>query len=79
MTKPRKVNLVIDKLLEVIPSIEQKLINELVIYRDSLWNQSPESLYTKYNWQPLINILNNNITVIDCDWKKQLIHIVNND
>jgi hypothetical protein len=40
MSKARNVVLVIDKLLHFIPSKEKKLINELVSYKDSLWNQS---------------------------------------
>jgi len=77
MPKPRPVHLVINQILRVIPSSETKLTDALVNYRDSLWNQSPESLYTSHNWIPLINILNNHIKVVNNDWKRQLIHIVN--
>ena len=41
-----------------------KLINELQQYSDSLWNQSPEALKTKYCWKQFINILNFYIPII---------------
>lgn len=79
MSKPRNVELVIEKLLPFIPSTEEKLINELVYYRDSLWNQPPEVLDSKYAWAPLISILMTNIPVVDCDWKEKLSNIVKYD
>lgn len=79
MSKPRNVELVIERLLTFIPSTEERLINELVHYRDSLWNQAPEVLDSKYAWAPLISILMNNIPVVDCDWKEKLSNIVKYD
>jgi len=74
----RNVSDVIDKILEIIPSTEIVLIDQLTEYNKSLWNQSPESLLSKENWVPFMNILNKNIPRINSDWKVKLVNIINN-
>jgi hypothetical protein len=74
----RNVSDVIDKILEIIPSTEIILIDQLTEYNKSLWNQSPESLLSKENWVPFMNILNKNIPRINSDWKVKLVNIINN-
>ena len=70
---------VIKKILEVIPKEEEKLIGELNKYMKSLWNQAPEVLFTDYIWLPVCIILNNNIEIIDNEWKIQVKKIFNNE
>jgi hypothetical protein len=75
----RSVDKIIKELLSVIPEKEEKLINELKKYNDSLWNQSPESLISGHLWILLENILNNNIQNIDEAWKVKLVKIFNGE
>jgi len=79
MAKHRKVNDVINQILQFIPESETVLIAEITNYRDSLWNQAPEALYTSELWLPLIQILNNNILQINSEWKTRLVNIVNDN
>lgn len=75
----RSVIDIICNLLEVIPKDELKLITEIENYKNTLWNKSPEALKHSYCWVPLTTIMENNISFIDTDWKKQLIAIFNNE
>jgi len=74
----RNVVLVIKEIQPFIPQDETKLISEIQIYKDSLWNQAPERLKTSDCWLPFINILNNNIINVDTEWKRKLVSIINN-
>jgi hypothetical protein len=69
----RRVDITIKNLLQIIPKTETSLINEIETYKNSLWNQAPEAMYFRENWEPLQDILNRNILEIDCNWKKKLI------
>uniref|UniRef100_A0A6C0JGB8 Uncharacterized protein n=1 Tax=viral metagenome TaxID=1070528 RepID=A0A6C0JGB8_9ZZZZ len=74
----RDVTCVIEKVLEIIPSDEVTIIDQLINYKSSLWNKAPEVLCTNECWGPLIEILNKNVTRINADWKVKLINIINN-
>jgi len=66
---------IIPKLLEVIPSTEEKLIIDIKKYKESLWNKAPELHQSSELWNPLIVILNKNIVSIEHDWQKKLVAI----
>jgi 16S rRNA C1402 (ribose-2'-O) methylase RsmI len=74
---PRSVDIVIKKLLEIIPEEEFVLIAELKKYYDTLWNQSPEALKSSYCWIPLQNIMNEHVPYLDEPWKKKAIRMFN--
>lgn len=73
----RCVITVMNSILLVIPTNESTLRNDIECYMSSLWIQSPEARKTKYCWDPLHVILNNNIKQIDTQWKIQLLQIFN--
>jgi len=75
----RSVDNVIKQLLTVIPEKETNLIYDIKNYYDTLWNQAPELLKSKQCWEPLGNILNNNIQNIDEEWKVKLVKIYNGE
>ena len=75
----RSVVHIIVQLLEIIPDSEEKLRKEIKEYNDSLWNQAPELLKRGHCWIPLQQIMNNNITEIDTDWKKKTVMLFNNE
>lgn len=54
----RSVGDVIIEVLKLIPDTEKELINALNVYYKKLVYKAPEDLYTKYCWNPFINILN---------------------
>jgi hypothetical protein len=68
---------VINRILEVIPTTETLLINELQEYRDSLWNKAPEIRTTRDGFLPVQKILSKHILLLDNDWKLQVLHIFN--
>jgi hypothetical protein len=74
----RDVTDVIEKILEIIPSTETVLIDQLTKYKDSLWNKAPEVLCARECWVPLMEILNKNVPRINTDWKVKLVNIINN-
>jgi hypothetical protein len=74
----RDVTVVINQLLNIIPNEENDIRQALITYSDSLWNQAPEARRTRVSWQPLMIILNNYIHIIDTDWKRNMVNIVNN-
>ena len=69
----RDIIVVIGRLLTIIPATEVNLVNELVEYKESLWNQAPEVRCCRENWIPAGNILQRNITNFDSEWK-QTVH-----
>ena len=73
-----KITDMIDRLLQIIPEKESKLIKELDKYSKDKWNIAPEALSDVSYYRGVRNILNNNITNIDCDWKKELVKVFNN-
>ena len=77
-----KENNVIDvyiKIKKIIPDDEIKLKNEMEIYIDTLFNQAPEVLVSKYCWIPFINILNNNIPTLYKEWHFEIKKIIGNE
>jgi hypothetical protein len=76
-----KENNVIDvyiKIIKIIPDNEINLKSELELYINTLWNQAPEILVSKFCWIPFINILNNNIPNIYKDWHFEIRKIITN-
>ena len=67
---------IIEKMLEIIPSEEKQLINDLQIYSDTLWNKAPE-VRCRDCWIPLTSILSNNDKVGDQPWKTEIIRLFN--
>jgi hypothetical protein len=67
----------IEQLLNVIPEEELCLKNILNDYKKSLWNKAPEVRRSSGCWLPLKNILEQHITDLEDDWKKQLLNIFN--
>ena len=76
-TTSRNVIVVINQLLNIIPVEEENIRQSLTTYRDSLWNQAPEATHTYECWQPLMYILNQLVTDINTDWKRNMVNIVN--
>ncbi len=74
----RKIDVVIDQLLQVIPEKEMNLIVSLKAYKSTLWNQAPEALRLSYNWEPVQRILMINITSIDEPWHQSVADIFSN-
>lgn len=73
----RFVDVVIKKLLEIVPCHEYSLVCDLEAYYNSLWNQSPEALKTAHCWTPLQNIMNNHVQDLDEPWKIKAICLFN--
>jgi hypothetical protein len=67
--------IIIEKMLEIIPEKETKLITELKEYSENKWNIAPECLREKVYFQEVANILNNNILNIDYELKKKLLKV----
>ena len=78
MITSRDIVPIINKLLNFVPIEENAIRHALTTYRDSLWNQAPEARRSTEIWQPLMIILNNFIPIIDTDWKRNMVNIVNN-
>jgi hypothetical protein len=76
---PRCVIETIRQLLDIIPISENKLITEIISYRDSLWNVAPELTSTGSYYIPLQNILEKHIPIIDQEWKQKLLKVYNNE
>ena len=72
----RNVLLVIGKIIKCIAENEVILIDELQKYSDSLWNQSPEAVKSKYCWKQFINILNCHIPIISKNWHSTIKDII---
>jgi len=75
--KDRNICVVIEEILKIIPSTQIKRINEIKTYEAGLWNQPPENLTGSHCWVPFQNILSENITTFDEEWKQKLIKIFN--
>ena len=73
----RLVDDVIDEILPIIPLQEKVLINLLNEFKNSLWNLAPEVRQSSYIWIKLCNLLNENISVFDQDWKIIIKKIIN--
>jgi hypothetical protein len=68
---------VINRLLTIIPLSETTLRNELIKYKDPLWNQAPELLSSGQFWIPAGQILERNITEFDEPWKTTVLNVFN--
>ena len=77
--KERNVIDVILKVKKIIPDSENNLKNDLEIYLNTLWNQAPEVLVSKYCWIPFTQILNKNIPNLYKDWHFELNKIISNE
>jgi hypothetical protein len=75
---PRCVVTVINRLLTIIPLSETTLRNELINYKEPLWNQAPELLSSGQFWIPAGQILERNITEFDEPWKTTVLNVFNN-
>lgn len=78
-THLRYVDDVIIKVLQFIPEIETELRNDLIKYKLSLFNKSPEALKSGDCWVPFINIMNSFITDFDEKWKIIIKNIICNN
>ena len=76
-TKQRSVLTVIHNLLKDIPDDEEKLIEDILNYSQSLWNKAPEVLIKKECWFPLQCILSNYILDFDTEWKIKVLAVFN--
>ena len=73
----RLIEKVIDKMLEVIPVTERKLIQDLKDYRESLWNKAPEVRSGPECFLPLQRLLCKHVLLFDEGWKTKLLRIFN--
>ena len=72
-SKPcRDITKVIPNMLLLIPEDEHILRNAMIVYNESLFNQSPEARTTAYCWIPVQHILQKHISVLDSEWKEKL-------
>ena len=85
MEKSRSIVLVISQLLEVIPTTETELIQDIKNHKQELWNQAPEILEGEltdalpiHYWSDLGKILAKHIQSFDHKWQEQLLAIFNN-
>jgi hypothetical protein len=67
---------VMKQMLEIIPTEETQLINDLTTFKEALWNQAPELRCTDF-WIPMTSILQRNIEYIDEPWKIEVLKIFN--
>jgi hypothetical protein len=73
----RDVGDVCDQILKMIPPIEHVIRKDIEDYSNSLWNVAPELRQSAVGWNPLMRILNYHVSSIDCQWKKDLIELIN--
>lgn len=67
---------VMKQMLQVIPTDETQLINDLTIFKEALWNQAPEVRGSHF-WKPMTSILQRNIECIDEPWKVEVLKLFN--
>jgi len=78
MDNPLPANLVLKKILEVVPPSETEALATLTKYYDNeLWNKAPELMVKGDMWFPLTRLLQRTIGEIDADWKKTVVAIFN--
>ena len=75
MDNPQPANLVLKKIIEVIPSTETETLNALQKYYDEFWNKAPELMTEADIWSPFAKFLNSIMGEIDTEWKKQVVII----
>jgi DNA-directed RNA polymerase alpha subunit len=75
---PRLVEDVLNKILEVIPISETKLLEDLKIFKKSLWYHAPELRRASECWVPFIQVLNKNIPNIEEEWQINIREILEN-
>jgi len=67
---------VMKQMLQIIPTEETQLINDLTTFKEALWNQAPE-LRSSHFWIPMTSILQRNIDCVDQPWKIEVVKIFN--
>jgi hypothetical protein len=77
MDKSRSIDEVLERILLFIPNEELVLRNDLVEFKNSLWNQAPEARRAANNWIPVQHILMKHITNINTEWQTQVANIFN--
>ena len=78
MDDSRSVVMVIEDILKIVPLDQVELINEINIYKKSLWNKAPETLLIGETWIPFIMILNKFIPDIRENWQIEIHQFLNN-
>jgi hypothetical protein len=63
-------------MLQIIPTEETQLINDLTTFQEALWNQAPEVRSADF-WKPMTSILQRNIGCIDEPWKTEILKLFN--
>jgi hypothetical protein len=76
--EPRDVYIVSEEIMKIVPDTEVELLYQLRKFNDTLWNQAPELRMSSRYWNPLVNILEKNITSFDLEWQKKVLKIFNN-
>jgi len=76
--KARSVDDIIEEVLQIIPTTENKLIIEINNFKDTLGNKAPEVLKSSDCWIPFIHILNRNIPYIKDDWQIKIRNLLAN-
>jgi len=76
-TKQRSVLTVIHYIIKEIPDDEERLIEEILDYSQSLWNKAPEVLIKRECWFPLQCILSKYILDFDTEWKIKVLAVFN--
>ena len=76
MDNPLPADLVLKKILEVVPPSETEVVAALTkYYKNEFWNKAPELMTKGDIWIPLTQLLNCTIGEIDTDWKKTVVAI----
>jgi len=70
-------DVLIKKLITIIPDDQVKLRDNLVKLSESWWNQAPELLCNDQYWLPVGNVLSEHIHDFDSDWKVKVRDIYN--
>ena len=73
----RSVLTVIHYIIKEIPDEEERLIEEILDYSQSLWNKAPEVLIKKDCWFPLQCILSKYILDFNTEWKMKVLAVFN--
>jgi hypothetical protein len=76
MDNPQPANLVLKKILEVIPPSETEVMAALTKFKENeFWNKAPELMTKGDIWIPLTRLLNSTMGEIDTEWKKKAVEI----
>ena len=72
----RSIGTVARRILEVIPTSEDKLYNELYKFTENLIYNAPEIRNDYFFWQKMIFILNKHIKEVKYDWQIEIKNII---